>query len=170
MVGVRHCVLGTDKSGGPEQDKQQWHDADEHALSFTMCRDLSRKHDINHSSLHWINSVIACLSQIPRASGQRKRPAMFFFMDTQTQLFLFTSILLCSFFLASAMHGVLGRDGFGVIGNLIVITTGFYLGLWLGRYYGLSVRNFEIGVLAGLAGSFLSLLSLTVMKAFLSRF
>ena len=106
---------------------------------------------------------------------------MFFFMDTQTQLFLFTSILLCSFFLANAMHGVLGKDGFGVIGNLIVIATGFYIGLWLGRYYGLSIRDFEIGVepgdqpgceigvLAGLTGSFMSLLSLSVMKALLNR-
>ena len=94
---------------------------------------------------------------------------MFFFMDTQTQLFLFTSILLCSFFLANAMHGVLGQDGFGVIGNLIVIATGFYIGLWLGRYYGLSIRIFEIGVLAGLTGSFMSLLSLSVMKALLNR-
>lgn len=95
---------------------------------------------------------------------------MFFFMDTQVQLYLFTSILLCSFFLASAMNGVLGRDGFGVIGNMVVIATGFYLGLWLGRYYGFSIRNFEVGVLVGLVGSFLSLLSLSVMKALLNRF
>jgi hypothetical protein len=95
---------------------------------------------------------------------------MFFFMDTQAQLFLFTSILLCSFFLASAMHGVLGKDGFGVIGNMLVIATGFYIGLWLGRYYGFSIRNFEIGVLAGLVGSFMSLLTLSVMKALLNKF
>ena len=38
---------------------------------------------------------------------------MFFAMDTQTQLFLFTTIVLASFFLANAMHGVLGQDGFG---------------------------------------------------------
>ncbi len=50
---------------------------------------------------------------------------MFFFHGHPVQLFLFTSILLCSFFLANAMNGVLGRDGFGVIGNMVVIATGF---------------------------------------------
>jgi uncharacterized membrane protein YeaQ/YmgE (transglycosylase-associated protein family) len=95
---------------------------------------------------------------------------MFFAMDTQTQLFLFSTIVLGSFFLANAMHGVLGPDGFGIFGNMIVIVAGFVIGLWLGRYYGFSIRDFEIGVIAGLVGSFLSLLTLSVTKALLNRF
>jgi hypothetical protein len=92
-----------------------------------------------------------------------------FFLDTQTELFLFTTIVLGSFFLATAMNGVLGVDGFGVYGNMAVIVAGFFVGLWFGRYYGYSVMTFRIGVIAGLVGSFVSLLVLCVLKALLNR-
>ena len=52
---------------------------------------------------------------------------------------------------------------------MLIIAAGFLIGLWFGRYYGFSVRNFEIGVIAGLFGSFVSLLMLSVMKALMNR-
>ncbi len=95
---------------------------------------------------------------------------MFFAMDTETQLFLFTSIVVVSFFLGNAMDGVLGDDGFGIFGNMIVIAAGFFVGLWVGRYFGYPVNNFKFGIIAGLAGSFVSLLVLSIIKAVLNRF
>ena len=94
---------------------------------------------------------------------------MFFVMDTQTQLFLFTTIVLGSFFLGNAMDGVLGNDGFGIFGNMVIIVAGFLVGLWFGKYYGYSVTTFRIGVIAGLIGSFTCLLSLCVVKSILNR-
>lgn len=94
---------------------------------------------------------------------------MFFVMDTQTQLFLFTTIVLGSFFLGNAMDGVLGGHGFGIFGNMIIIVAGFLVGLWFGKYYGFSVTTLRIGVVAGLIGSFTCLLALCVFKSILNR-
>jgi uncharacterized membrane protein YeaQ/YmgE (transglycosylase-associated protein family) len=94
---------------------------------------------------------------------------MFFAVDTQTQLFLFTSVILGSFFLGNAMDGVLGDDGFGTFGNMIVVGAGFFVGLWVGKHYGYSVSTFKIGVVAGLVGSFVCLLVLSILKAILNR-
>lgn len=91
-------------------------------------------------------------------------------MDTSTQLFLFTSIVIGSFFLGNAMDGVLQEDGFGIFGNMIVIAAGFFVGLWVGKYFGYPVRDFKFGIVAGLAGSFVSLLTLSILKALANRF
>lgn len=95
---------------------------------------------------------------------------MFFAMDTSTQLFLFSSIVIGSFFLGNAMDGVLKDDGFGIFGNMIVIAAGFFVGLWVGRYLGYPVKDFKFGIVAGLGGAFVSLLALSIIKAVLNRF
>lgn len=96
--------------------------------------------------------------------------AMFFSLDTSTQLFLFTTIVIMTYFIASAMHGVMGPDGFGVLGNQGIIISGFYLGVWGARYLHFPVRDFTNAVVAGLAGAFVALFFLTVCKALLNRF
>jgi hypothetical protein len=94
---------------------------------------------------------------------------MLYAMDTQTQLFLFTSIVLGSFFLGNAMDGVFGGDGFGIFGNMLIIAAGFFIGIWVSRYLGYPIGNFRFGIVVGLAGSFVSLLVLAVLKAVLNR-
>ncbi len=95
---------------------------------------------------------------------------MFLQLDISTQLFLFTTIALAGFFLAYAMNSVLGVDGFGLIGNQIILILGFYLGVSLGHHYGYNIKDFKIGVIAGLIGSFVVMLLLSIIKAFLNRF
>ncbi len=94
---------------------------------------------------------------------------MLYALDTQTQLFLFTSIVVGSFFLGNAMDGVFGKHGFGIFGNMIIIAAGFFIGVWVSRYIGYPVGNFRFGVVVGLTGSFVSLLVLAVLKALLNR-
>lgn len=94
---------------------------------------------------------------------------MLYALDTQTQLFLFTSIVVGSFFLGNAMDGVFGKHGFGIFGNMIIIAAGFFIGVWVSRYIGYPVGNFRFGVVVGLTGSFVSLLVLTILKALLNR-
>ncbi len=94
---------------------------------------------------------------------------MFFALDTSTQLFLFTTVALASFFLANAMDGVLGPDGFGVIGNQVIIIAGFYLGIWFGRHYGFFSTNIKIAVICGLTGAFVTMCLLCILKALLNR-
>ncbi len=94
---------------------------------------------------------------------------MLYAMDTQTQLFLFTSIVVGSFFLGNAMDGVFKGDGFGIFGNMIVIAAGFFIGIWVSRYIGYPIGNFRFGIVVGLTGSFVSLLVLAVLKNLLNR-
>lgn len=94
---------------------------------------------------------------------------MLYAMDTQTQLFLFTTIIVGSFFLGNAMDGVFGKHGFGIFGNMIIIAAGFFVGAWVSRYFGYPVGNLRYGVVVGLTGSFVSLLALAIMKALLNR-
>ena len=94
---------------------------------------------------------------------------MLYAMDTQTQLFLFTTIVVVSFFLGNAMDGIFGRHGFGIFGNMIIIAAGFLIGVWVSRYFGYPVGNLRFGVVVGLTGSFVSLLVLAIVKALLNR-
>ena len=94
---------------------------------------------------------------------------MFFSLDTSTQLFLFTSVVLLSYFIASAMDGVMGPESFGVLGNQGIVVCGFYLGMWTAHFYRLPVSNFTNAVVAGLAGAFVALFILTLLKALLNR-
>lgn len=95
---------------------------------------------------------------------------MFFSLDTSTQLFLFTSVILLSYFIASAMDGVMGQDGFGQLGNQLIVVSGFYLGVWTAHYYQFPVRDFTNAVIAGLCGAFVILLFMSLLKALLNRF
>lgn len=108
--------------------------------------------------------------RVQAVQSSKRIPAMFFSLDTSTQLFLFTTVVIMTYFIASAMHGVMGPDGFGVLGNQGIIIAGFYLGIWGGRYFHFPVRDFTNAVIAGLAGAFIALFFLTVLKALLNRF
>lgn len=94
---------------------------------------------------------------------------MFLALDTTTQIYLFIAIAVLSFFIATSMDGVLGEDGFGVMGNQIVIMAGFYLGLMLARRYQFPLHDLAHIAVAGLCGAFVSLLVLSISKAILAR-
>jgi hypothetical protein len=95
---------------------------------------------------------------------------MYLVLDTTTQIYLFFAVAILSFFIANTMDGVLGQDGFGVLGNQAIIMSGVYLGFVVAKYYHVSVNNFTQMAVAGLVGAFVSLLVLSVSKAILSRF
>jgi hypothetical protein len=94
---------------------------------------------------------------------------MYSVIDTTTQVYLFFAVAILSFFIATAMDGVLGEDGFGVMGNHVVIMSGFYLGFLLARYFNVSYNDFTNMAVAGLCGAFVALLVLSVSKAILGR-
>ena len=90
-------------------------------------------------------------------------------LDTDTQIFVFTLILIFGFFLGHAMHGVLGDEGFGSYGNMFWIITGFAGGVFAMHYYGISLRDVRIAVGGGLTGAFALLAFLVLGKYVLHR-
>lgn len=94
---------------------------------------------------------------------------MFLPVDASTQFYLFFMVAVLAFFLASAMDGVLGGDGFGIIGNQVIIMSGFYLGWFVARLYGFPITSFVNIVIVGLIGAFAALVALSVLKAILAR-
>ena len=90
-------------------------------------------------------------------------------IDTNTGIFLITVIAIGGFFLGHAMHGVLGDEGFGAYGNMMVILAGFVGGIFVMRYFGFSIKDFRIGVTGGLIGAFAVLVTLVLTKNVLHR-
>jgi hypothetical protein len=94
---------------------------------------------------------------------------MFVVLDTTTQIYLFFAVGILSFFIANTMDGVLGDDGFGILGNQMIVMAGFYLGLLVAKHYHFPLRDFAHMAVAGLTGAFVSLLVLSISKAILAR-
>ncbi|MCR9139586.1 MAG: hypothetical protein NXI27_26555 [Alphaproteobacteria bacterium] len=82
---------------------------------------------------------------------------------------LVIACIIGCFFVGHAMDGVIGSSGFGVLGNMLVLTTGLFLGIFLADIAGLAVSNVEVMAGAGLVGAFSSLLVLVLLKHLFMR-
>ena len=82
---------------------------------------------------------------------------------------LIVACIIGCFFVGHAMDGVLGSLGFGVLGNMLVMTTGLFLGLFAADIVGLAVSKIEVLAAAGIVGAFGSLLVLVLLKHLFMR-
>ncbi len=82
---------------------------------------------------------------------------------------LIVACIIACFFVGHAMDGVIGSLGFGVLGNMLVLTTGLFLGLFMADMIGLRVSKLEVVAGAGLIGAFGSLLLLVLLKHLFMR-
>jgi hypothetical protein len=82
---------------------------------------------------------------------------------------LIVACVIGCFFVGHAMDGVLGGSGFGVLGNMLVLTTGLFLGLFVAKQAGLAVTRIEVTAGAALVGAFGSLLVLVLVKHLFMR-
>lgn len=90
-------------------------------------------------------------------------------LDVSVLAFAIVTVALFSLALGMMLDGVMGDDGFGPIGNMIVITTGFFLGVFVVNSYGVSLHDLTFATATGLSGAFVSLVSLALLKAALHR-
>ena len=90
-------------------------------------------------------------------------------LDVSMLAFAIVTVALFSFALGMMLDGVMGEDGFGPVGNMVVITAGFFLGVFAVNSYGLNLRDLTFATATGLGGAFVSLLSLALLKAALRR-
>jgi hypothetical protein len=78
-------------------------------------------------------------------------------------------VAIFSFIFGMALDSLMGGDGFGPLGNMVVVTGGFFLGIFLANLYGIRFYDLKTAVGAGLIGAFVSLGVLSFLKAQFGR-
>lgn len=74
-----------------------------------------------------------------------------------------------SYFIALTIDGVFGKDGFGTIGNMVVLTVGFFGGITLYEKAGYYLINMQYGTFVGIAGALLTFTTLALLKVILDK-
>jgi len=90
-------------------------------------------------------------------------------LDPTWMMMAFTVVAILSFIFGMALDGLLGAEGFGPIGNTIVVTTGFFHSIFTANLYGVHFYDVKMAVATGLVGAFACLGVLAVIKAGLAR-
>lgn len=90
-------------------------------------------------------------------------------MDTTTLLMI--GLIVCSgaYFIASAMDGVMGPDGFGTVPNMIILLAGGFLGLYTMSLAHIPLNDPTMQAVAGITGAFTALAILATLKAIARR-
>lgn len=79
------------------------------------------------------------------------------------------TVSIFAFMLGMALDGVMGEDGFGATGNMLVITSGFFLAVYVANSWGVRLNDLTTAVGTGLAGAFAMLFLLALAKGLLGR-
>lgn len=92
------------------------------------------------------------------------------YLDTNMLVAVFMAVAVGSYFIGSLMDGVLEGDGFGKIGNMMILIAGAFLGFFLIEYIIPFGRSSVQVAVAGVSGGFLTLAFLSITKAILNKF
>jgi hypothetical protein len=77
--------------------------------------------------------------------------------------------LMAGFIIGQAMDAVMGRMGFGAVGNMVVLAAGFYLGIIAFTRLRVLSGGVEMQFATGLAAAFVCLFLLAALKRMMSR-
>jgi hypothetical protein len=91
-------------------------------------------------------------------------------LDTSWLLMAVATVVVLSFFFGSALDYLMRDDGFGSTGNMMIVSTGFFLGIVSANRQGYDLHEMHLAVLVGLAGAFVCLGTMTLLKAMIARF
>lgn len=78
-------------------------------------------------------------------------------------------ICIVSFIVAMAIDFVMGEDGFGAVGNAVILTVGFVAGILFAEWWRLNLRELSHVAAFGLCGALGCMLVTVAIKAALSR-
>lgn len=78
-------------------------------------------------------------------------------------------VFIATYFLGTFLHEIVGAEGFGIVGNAVVLTSGVFLGLYVSAEYGIPQRDYPLLAICGIAGAFATLVTLIVTKMGLRR-
>jgi uncharacterized membrane protein YeaQ/YmgE (transglycosylase-associated protein family) len=95
---------------------------------------------------------------------------MFTSMDTTTLLVIGLAIAAGAYFMAAAMDGVMGSDGFGTVPNMVILIAGSFVGLYATEYLHLPAYSVTTQAVVGITGAFTCLALLATLKSLANRF
>ena len=95
---------------------------------------------------------------------------MFGYMDTDMLVMVTLIIGIAGFFGGLAMNGVLEEDGFGLIGNMLILVAGAAIGIQFGSAIRLPFESTIADAVRAVGGAFLCLTALAFAKNLLGRF
>lgn len=78
-------------------------------------------------------------------------------------------VAMLSFFIGLAVNAIMKEDGFGPVGNAVIVTAGFFLSIHFANEYGIRFRDVQFASVVGIAGSMSILFLLTSIKLYLNR-
>lgn len=78
-------------------------------------------------------------------------------------------VSIFGFMLGTALDGLMGEDGFGPAGNMLIITSGFFLAVYVANSWGVRLNDLTMAVGTGLGGAFVVMLVLALAKGVLGR-
>ncbi|MHB2267849.1 hypothetical protein [Aliihoeflea sp. PC F10.4] len=79
------------------------------------------------------------------------------------------SVVILSFALGLLLDAVVGEDGFGAVGNAIVLTAGFFLTIAVFNHFGQIFHDLRLGIVYGTAGACAAIIALAGLKAIATR-
>jgi hypothetical protein len=83
--------------------------------------------------------------------------------------FAVITVGVISYFVALTIDGVFGKDGFGTIGNMIVLTAGFFGGIIAYERAGYYLSNFQVSTFVGVGGALLTFMTLAFVKVIIDK-
>jgi hypothetical protein len=78
-------------------------------------------------------------------------------------------VAIISVFFGALMDAIMRDDGFGPVGNMVLITASFFVSILLANYSGIAMVNLTFAAATGLSGAFVTLAVLALIKAGLAR-
>ena len=94
---------------------------------------------------------------------------MFGHLDTTTLMIMGLAIASGAFFAGVAMDGIMGRDGFGTIGNMAILLSGALVGMYVGDLFQWSIDRAVAQTVAAVGGGFSALALLAILKSLMIR-
>jgi hypothetical protein len=80
-----------------------------------------------------------------------------------------STVAVVSYFISLMIDGVFGKDGFGTIGNMVVLTAGFFGGLVVAEKVRFAVHGLQQATFVGLGGALTTFLVLALLRLILDK-
>ena len=74
-------------------------------------------------------------------------------------------VAVISVFFGAIMDAIMREDGFEPVGNMVLITAGFFASILVANYNGIAMVSLTLSAVTGLSGAFVTLAVLALLKA-----
>ncbi|MEP9373023.1 hypothetical protein [Mesorhizobium sp. KR1-2] len=79
------------------------------------------------------------------------------------------SVAVIALFFGTALDAIMDDDGFGPVGNMVLFTAGFFAAILAANCRGIAMRDLTFAMATGLAGAFVTIGMLALVKAGMAR-